>query len=165
MRLATIVIWMITLRDPAICESILMRLRFLEARSIRRWGKMSAPEMICHLTDSFRGVLGEKQISPATGLGQLGVVKWAIKRLGLYVSIPWPHGTPTRPEIEQGKGGTPPGEFERDRKDLIAAIQRFRAAEQVLLAASHPMFGRMSFEEWQRWGYLHIDHHLRQFGA
>jgi prephenate dehydrogenase len=31
-------------------------------------------------------------------------------------------------------------------------------------APSHPMFGPMSPEDWMRWGYLHADHHLRQFG-
>jgi len=27
------------------------------------------------------------------------------------------------------------------------------------------MFGRLSDAAWLRWGYLHMDHHLRQFGA
>jgi len=31
-------------------------------------------------------------------------------------------------------------------------------------SVAHPIFGRMSLWEWQRWGYLHTDHHLRQFG-
>jgi hypothetical protein len=30
---------------------------------------------------------------------------------------------------------------------------------------AHPIFGRMSRAAWLRWGYLHADHHLRQFGA
>jgi hypothetical protein len=29
----------------------------------------------------------------------------------------------------------------------------------------HPIFGRMSEAAWLRWGWLHADHHLRQFGA
>jgi hypothetical protein len=28
----------------------------------------------------------------------------------------------------------------------------------------HPLFGPMSRAAWLRWGYLHLDHHLRQFG-
>jgi hypothetical protein len=28
----------------------------------------------------------------------------------------------------------------------------------------HPIFGRITRAEWLRWGYLHADHHLRQFG-
>jgi hypothetical protein len=26
------------------------------------------------------------------------------------------------------------------------------------------MFGPMTEKDWMRWGYLHADHHLRQFG-
>ena len=29
----------------------------------------------------------------------------------------------------------------------------------------HPTLGPMSRAQWLRWGYLHADHHLRQFGA
>ena len=30
---------------------------------------------------------------------------------------------------------------------------------------AHPFFGAMSSSAWLRWGYLHMDHHLRQFGV
>jgi hypothetical protein len=30
---------------------------------------------------------------------------------------------------------------------------------------THPLLGTMSNAAWLRWGYLHVDHHLRQFGA
>jgi hypothetical protein len=29
----------------------------------------------------------------------------------------------------------------------------------------HPILGSMSRANWLRWAYLHIDHHLRQFGV
>jgi len=31
--------------------------------------------------------------------------------------------------------------------------------------AAHPLFGRLTTAEWGRWGYRHMDHHLRQFGV
>ena len=31
-------------------------------------------------------------------------------------------------------------------------------------SGSIPMFGHMSEKDWMQWGYLHADHHLRQFG-
>jgi hypothetical protein len=36
---------------------------------------------------------------------------------------------------------------------------------EILDGKSHPIFGAMSAGDWLRWGYLHMDHHLRQFGA
>ena len=86
---------------------------------------MSAPEMVCHLTDAFRMAMGDKAVSGASSLSQRTVVKWA----ALYLPVQWPTGVlVTRPEIEQGSAGTCPGDFERDRADLVAAVERFTAA-------------------------------------
>ncbi len=152
---------MTTLRDDSVCDSILIRVRFLEPRSRRHWGTMTAHGAICHLTDWFRASLGEKPVTPATGILQQTVVKW----FALHSPLPWPHGIPSRPELAQGEGGTSPEEFEADRSALIRSIYDFRKAEEYLSKAKHPIFGRMTYLEWQRWGYLHLDHHLRQFGA
>ncbi len=88
-----------------------------------------------------------------------------MKWIALYVPIPWPKNLPTRPEVEQGAGGTPPTDFERDRDGLLLLLQRFSAPERAERMSPHPMFGEMRASERQRWGYLHMDHHLRQFGV
>jgi hypothetical protein len=62
-------------------------------------------------------------------------------------------------------GGTPPAELERDKGQLLKLIERFTTLPNGLEQQSHPFFGRMTEREWMRWGYLHTDHHLRQFGA
>jgi len=150
-----------TLADAAVRDSILTRIAALRPDSPRRWGKMSAHQMLCHLTDSFRGPMGEIHISPATGVFQRTVVKW----FALNVPLHWPKGVPTRPEVEQGAGGTRPADWERDRAYLIAVMQRFSALEGRCRWHPHPIFGDMQDAEWLRWGFLHVDHHLRQFGA
>lgn len=122
---------------------------------------MSAPQMLCHLADSFRGVTGEKTVSPATGIFQRSVMKW----YALYVPLPWPKGVPTRPEMDQAAGGTPPGGFDQDRSELIRLTNRFVDPAFSLAACTHPIFGIMTRDQWLRWAYLHMDHHLRQFGA
>jgi len=38
----------------------------------------------------------------------------------------------------------------------------FCLPEQVRV--DHSLFGQMSYVDWMRWGYLHTDHHLREFG-
>jgi len=82
--------------------------------------------------------------------------------VAIRAPIQWPHGVPTRPEIEQGVGGTPPAELERDRAELLGLIDAF--AERQTFGV-HPVFGKMSQRDWLTWGYRHVDHHLRQFGA
>src|SRR6266536_2217373 len=43
---------------------LLRRLGGIGPASQRRWGKMTAPEMICHLSDALRVGLGERQAKP-----------------------------------------------------------------------------------------------------
>ena len=147
-----------TLAAAADRESILRRVALLTQSDARLWGKMSVHQMMCHLCDAYRLPLGEKTASPATGFLQRTVMKW----LALQLPLKWPHGVATRPEMEQGVGGTPPAEFERDRTELLSIVRRF--CNTAAFSAPHPFFGPMSRQEWFRWGYLHADHHLRQFG-
>ena len=98
-------------RQPDTVE-ILQRLRQVRPESIRRWGRMSSHQMVCHLIDACRMMTGEKQVSHATGLLQQTILKWIV----LYVPLPWPTGILTRPEIDQELGGTRPVDFDGDLK-------------------------------------------------
>ena len=148
-----------TLESAADRESIAARISALTSSDRRLWGRMSVHQMVCHLSDAYRLPLGEKSASPATGLLQRTLMKW----IALQLPMKWPKGVKTRPEVEQGVGGTAPVEFEQDRAELLALVPRFCEAS-ASLSIAHPFFGHMTRQEWLRWGYLHADHHLRQFG-
>ena len=150
-----------TLASPRDKNALLERLRTVRPDSPRRWGKMSAHEMVCHLSDGFRMGIGRIGVSPATGRVQRTVVKW----MALYAPLPWPPGIPTSPEIEQGTGGTCPGDFAADVADLVSLVDAFTSQDSRFGWPRHPIFGPLSGKAWLRWGYLHMDHHLRQFGA
>ena len=147
-----------SLADPRDRAGCCERIARLDPKARPKWGRMTAPEMVCHLNDSFRVGAGEKYASPATNLLKRTVFKW----VALRTSAPWPHGIPTRPEIEQGRGGTPPSDWERDRSELRNLIVEFADRQSF---GVHPIFGEMSRREWLVWGYRHVDHHLRQFGV
>jgi DinB superfamily len=140
-------------------ESLAQRLADLSPEDTRRWGSMTVHQMVCHVEDSYKVALGEKAASPATGSLQRTVLKW----LALHMPLRWPKGVPTRPEVEQGKGGSVPGDFREDVTSLLCTVRRF-CDELPSPRPIHPIFGKMSAEDWMRWGYLHADHHLRQFG-
>jgi hypothetical protein len=143
-------------------DEVIARLRRVSATSERRWGQMTAAQMLCHLADSYRVALGEKKASSNNpGLLQ----RTLVKRIALYMPMHWPKGVPTMPEVKQGVGGTDPDDFEADRADLIELVIRFPANRQACENTPHPLFGKMSYNDWMRWGYLHADHHLRQFGV
>lgn len=146
------------LSESATKQEIIRRLRTVRADSPRRWGKMTSHQMVCHLADSFRSTFGEKKPSL---LPPRPILKWA----ALWIPIPWPHGVPTRPEMDQAIGGTKPVEFQNDMQELLRLFDRFTSASPEFAWAPHPMFGQMSGKERMRWAYLHMNHHLRQFGA
>jgi hypothetical protein len=148
-----------TLSNKQDQQDILSRVMQLSLADKRRWGIMSVHQMLCHLTDAYGIALGEKTASPATGLVQ----RTLLKGIALRTPLKWIKGFPTRPEIQQGKGGTVPTDFEADKSALLAIVLRF-AEDLPRPCPPHPVFGDMDAKDWWRWGYLHADHHLRQFG-
>lgn len=142
---------------------VALRARFarLTPDSRRRWGVMTPEEMLAHLADSFLAALGERRVRAADNGFTRGFMKWA----GLTLPLPWPPGIPTRPEVDPRRAGTRPGEFDAERERLLTALQRFAERPPEAAWGRHPLFGPMTHAEWMRWGWLHADHHLRQFGV
>lgn len=145
-------------RDKA---ELLRRLRTVRPESTARWGRMSAHQMVCHLSDACQMAAGRKPVTVASGVIQRTVIKW----IALYAPVPWPAGVDTSPEIDQECGGTRPVQFAADVADLEALVELITTQASMLEGQEHPIFGRLSRTGWLRWAYLHMDHHLRQFGA
>jgi hypothetical protein len=150
-----------TLSNPRDKEEILRRLETIQSGTLRRWGKMSAHQMVCHLCDGCRMYMGEKRVQPAAG-----VVKPLLLRcVAVWSPMPWPRGFPTVREIDQEAEGTPPAQFEADKQELSRLLERLTRRPKDFAWQPHPHFGQMSEESWMRLAYLHANHHLRQFGA
>jgi len=137
------------------------RLKSVTTESQRRWGRMSVHQMICHLSDSFLAVTGRRPASMASGPLQRTVIKWT----ALYVPLRWPPDLPTRPEVDQARGGTAPVDFAADLAQLETLLTLITSDSRCFDGQQHPIFGPMSRSAWLRWAYLHMDHHLRQFGS
>ncbi len=147
--------------DDATSRRVEARVRQLRPDSVRQWGRMTPHQAICHLNDSFKLALNERPIAAA-----VVPLRPVVKFVALQLPLRWPKGRlRTLPEAEQGIGGTPPGDFEQDRGELLALMARFCSAAAGLYCPTHPIFGRMTASDWRRWAYLHMDHHLRQFGV
>lgn len=145
--------------SPEARHEIFARIGRLSPEDQARWGKMSVGQMICHLTDAYRAVLARKKMAKV----EMGIPRPLLRWIALRVPVRWPKGVPAPLEIRQELGGTPPGDFERDRAELVRSLNEFCEREPPR-DFIHPLFGRMSARDWMRWAYLHPDHHLRQFG-
>jgi hypothetical protein len=148
-----------TLRDTSVRREIRTRLESLTAEDPARWGLMSVHQMICHLRDGYWVVLGEKKVAMVTTPVPRPVMKW----LALQAPMQWRKGFKSAPEVAQDVDGTRPVEFETDRATLLLAMEQF-CSKLPEPCPSHPFFGDMNADDWWRWGCLHADHHLRQFG-
>jgi len=146
-----------SLSEAGAVDAIVVRLGKLHDKRPRAWGRMTAHEMLCHLNDSFAGVLGERAISPAETWASRTIIKY----IALHTNMAWPKGSKTRPEVDPTLAGTKPTDFDRDRAQTIVLLRRFASPDATY--ARHPFFGPLTRDEWMVWGYRHTDHHLRQF--
>ena len=139
-------------------DELVGRLARLTPDTRGRWGTLTAPEMVCHLLDSYRLATGERAVSMVDTL----FTRTLLRFIALHTAVPWPKGVPTRPEVDPKRKGTRPADFERQREMLATVIRSFVVHAGPF--APHPAFGPMTRREWMLWGYRHPDHHFRQFG-
>ena len=148
-----------TLSSPGVLAALSSRIALVAPADTARWGSMNAHQMLCHLSDAFSCPLGERTVATFKAMPFPPLLfKW----IALRIPMKWPPGVPAPPEIDQRLYGTPPAVFDSDRAVLLQRLDQFAHANGPWIP--HPMFGTMSRQDWMRWGYLHTDHHLRQFG-
>ena len=88
-------------------------------------------------------------------------LKWRL----LYLPLAWPKGFPTSPRNDVERDGTQPTAFATDLERLTTTFDVFVQTAVAGRSVPHPLLGALSPDEWLRWGYLHADHHLRQFAT
>ena len=146
-----------TMLDPADRAQILSRLQTLTPDSRRRWGRMTAPQMVAHLTDQMRHTLGDVTCRPVPSLLSLSILRHA----AIYW-VPWPRGRVTGPP---DAFVTQPSEWQTDLNSLVRLVERFGDRTVDSPWPPHALFGPMTGRDWGAFCYKHFNHHLSQFGA
>lgn len=143
--------------DDRCRQATLARLRRLTPDSPRRWGRMTAPQMVAHLTDQMHHALEDCPVEARPGF-----LRWALVRyLAIHV-MPWPRGRiQGPPEAFQ----TQPTSWDADVKGLEHLLERFVVRGPGAQWPDHALLGRMKGSDWGVFVYRHFDHHLRQFGV
>lgn len=138
-------------------ERMLARFRALHAGSERQWGRMSAAQMLAHLTDQMRHTLGDATAARRPGPLRLP----GIKHLVMYW-LPWPKGRIKGPPEAFV---TQPTTWVEDLDRFMGLLERFVDDDRRDSWPDHALFGRMTRRSWGRFCHRHFDHHLRQFGV
>ena len=144
-------------RDDSTREAILNRIRSLNPDSPRQWGKMTAPQMIAHLSDQMRHTMGDVPVTTKPGALRLAPVRF----LAIYV-LAWPKG---RVQGPPEAFVTKPGSWEADIAGLVRIVERFAEQDESAQWPDHILFGHMTGRDWGVFIHKHFDHHLRQFGV
>lgn len=148
---------MASLRDASTRLAIIHRLNALTPDATARWGTMTAPRMLAHMTDAFRMAFGELPVTPKN----VPIARmFLFKKLFLYV-LPFPKSAPTARELISRT----PDAFDSERATMRAQMERMDVAAPSIVYASHPIFGKLTEAEWGVLAHKHLDHHLRQFGV
>jgi len=137
-------------------ERFQRRIDRLKPDSERKWGTISASQMVCHLSDQLRLSLGELSGRPMRGPLRYGPMRWFVINI-----MPWPHGSKGPREAFTTK----PTSWESDVQTLRELLDRFGSSGKQSEWPDHPLFGRMTATSWARLTCKHFDHHFRQFGV
>ena len=146
--------------DATVANQVKTRLRKLEPHSERRWGNMTAAQMLAHCSASMQWAVGElvpeKGALPARLMGRL------VKPMVFRNEDPLRKNSPTAKSLIVADER----DLDQERDRLSRLIDKFAVGGAAACTTNpHSFFGKMTPEEWAILMYKHLDHHLRQFGV
>jgi hypothetical protein len=141
--------------DPAVKQDIIVRINKLSPQSQRKWGKMDIAQMLAHVQLPISCAYGEHKVKGGFLLKLVGPLVKSI----LYNNKPYKQSLPT----DKSYVVTDSKNFETEKQKLLELINRFSGENVVLL--NHPVWGKLTKEQWSKATWKHLDHHLQQFGA
>ncbi|WP_281635711.1 DUF1569 domain-containing protein [Flavobacterium marginilacus] len=137
-------------------QSIIDRINTLNPETAPLWGKMSVDQMLKHTNEVIIVAFGERNIK----------VNFFIRLLGKMskkstFNFGFNKNSPTAKEfIFTGKY-----DFEQAKSELIKNFSRFTEKPVPITIMDHPFWGKMTYKDWNKLMWKHIDHHLTQFGV
>lgn len=141
--------------DPSVKQQITERINKLTPQTPNQWGKMDVAQMLAHVQMPIGIAFGTSTIK---GNWLMKLILPLFKK-SLYNEKPWKPGLPTdKSFVMTGQVK----DFAKEKNELLNKINRFTEANMI--NEEHPVFGKLTKEQWSKATWKHIDHHLKQFG-
>ena len=146
--------------DRASLPALAERVRHLSAESPRQWGTLDAARMVRHLIFTLEMSLGVQKIEDKT----VPVVRNAVYLVFFCWFTTWPKGKIKGPPFITPE---PKGAFAAEQAELLKRMDQFVGdlEREPMRLAVNPGLGPIPLSKWSRVHGVHMDHHLRQFGA
>ncbi|MBI2729535.1 MAG: DUF1569 domain-containing protein [Sphingobacteriales bacterium] len=142
--------------DAAVKQDIINRINQLTPPSPRQWGKMDVAQMLAHLQMPIKIALGTHQLKGNFLLRLIG----PLFKSKLWNATPYKESLPTDPTFIMTGSNK---DFEKEKSQLLQLVNQF--SENNIARDTHPIFGKLTKEQWSKATWKHLDHHLRQFGV
>ncbi len=140
-------------------HAIKTRINQLQLNNQRQWGKLTIDQMLPHLVDQIRMATGDLPVPDKGNFFTKHILKHLIlakKEMpkNIVGGARFVESNPT-PSVDQ---------LIPLKLKVTAWIDRFVGLDATSVHP-HPVFGKMTKQQWGRLVYQHMDHHLRQFGG
>lgn len=137
-------------------QALLSRIERLEPGSPRQWGVMTPAQMLAHVNVPLETGLGK--ISPPR---EGNFLTRPLMRWFVLTSKQFRRNLPTLNAFVVRD----PRDFEQEKQRLLANLAEAHARGINGPWRPHHAFGVLTPQQWGELTYLHLDHHLRQFGV
>ena len=149
---------MATIFDKETNSELIHRLDNLMSNARGLWGEMTVAQMLHHCQKPMNVAEGKLKVKTGFQTYLFG----RIAKYSFLKSDGFEKNLPTSPEFIVADEP----DFDTQKQILTAMIKQFgETGTAIILNKQHPFFGKMTAEEWGVLQYLHLDHHLQQFGA
>lgn len=142
--------------DPVVKQEIINRINKLTPDIAAQWGKMNVAQMLAHVQLPIAIAYGTHKPKGSFLLRLIG----PMFKSKLWDEKPYKHSLPTDPTFIITGGAR---DFYQEKTKLLELLNRFN--EENIAGERHPIFGKMTKENWSKATWKHLDHHLKQFGV
>ena len=147
-----------TIFDDGLRGQIIGRLNKLTVENQALWGKMSPAQMVKHCR-LWEEMIHENKLFRRPLIGRL-IGPLILKKV--LQTPEFRRNSPTIPEMLVTDTGI---DLDEERQQLIALLSSYPQYTWPDNSFIHPFFGKMTREQIGQMAYLHLDHHLKQFGV
>ena len=145
--------------DVAAKDEMIKRSLQLTPDSQPAWGSMTPVEMLRHCSEAIYSTLNAKQSDTPSTLKQK-VAKFLM--INIFPRIP--KGAKAPKHINMALKPFTLETFENELENFAKAIVTLYL-HRTPITNKHPYFGTMNNKHWGIISWMHMDHHLRQFGV
>ncbi len=122
-------------------------------------GKVTGHQLLGHFNNSLREICGLQRPKRPGNIFERTIGKWLVFHL-----IPWPESAPkTESQLAEFVGQEKLAAFTNDHATFVSLLQTFESQSSNQTLGPHPIFGRLTRDEWGKVMFLHLDYHLTMF--